>query len=295
MHLRWRLRHWRAGLSSLVADDSNACCAACPHLWPLPATGCTPAAAGRGKGGPQAHPAGTRGALPATRWSRHPRSAGKRSDGRLRPASIRSAVAARLSPRRGRRLVVTPQPTDRSVPGCAELRGSLLMSSLGPPDAVGTSGRGGTARAGFVELAQSAPCQHHVSRTSVEDHQQPTASNCICAGRRQCAANVHDDQPSRERFPKPCAAGSNPAGGTTGRAGRRLFKPPGRPAPRCWTGLSPRTRPHEQVACPCCLGKLPLATQQSRTGRWKLRDVPDGIWSCPGARSERIRRSSPGR
>ncbi len=38
---------------------------------PLLTTGFDPAAAGRGKGGPQAHPAGTRSALPATRCSRH--------------------------------------------------------------------------------------------------------------------------------------------------------------------------------------------------------------------------------
>ncbi len=52
-----------------------------------------PAAAGRGKGGPKAHPAGTRSALPATRCSRHPRPAWERSDGQLRPARS----AARIS------------------------------------------------------------------------------------------------------------------------------------------------------------------------------------------------------
>src|SRR4051794_26959107 len=41
-------------------------------------TGFHPAVAGRGKGGPQAHPAGTRSALPATRCSRPPRPAVER-------------------------------------------------------------------------------------------------------------------------------------------------------------------------------------------------------------------------
>src|SRR3954447_18408588 len=31
----------------------------CARSWPLPTTGCPPAATGRGKGGPQAHPVGT--------------------------------------------------------------------------------------------------------------------------------------------------------------------------------------------------------------------------------------------
>jgi hypothetical protein len=47
--------------------------------WPLPTTGFHPAAAGRRKGRPKAHPAGTRSALPATRCSRHPRPAVERS------------------------------------------------------------------------------------------------------------------------------------------------------------------------------------------------------------------------
>jgi hypothetical protein len=48
------------------------------HSRPLSTTGSHPAATSRGKGGPQAHPAGTLSALPATRRSRHPRPAADR-------------------------------------------------------------------------------------------------------------------------------------------------------------------------------------------------------------------------
>jgi hypothetical protein len=48
-------------------------------LLPDPHNRIFPAAAGRGKGGPQAHPEGTRNALPATRCSRQPRPAVERS------------------------------------------------------------------------------------------------------------------------------------------------------------------------------------------------------------------------
>jgi hypothetical protein len=132
----------------------------------FPTTGAPLAVAGRGKGRPEAHTAGTRSALPATE-----------TGGRLPPGGRRHLQHRHGVPRR------------RGLThGCSCSR---------------TSG------------------QHSVSRMSVKGRRQHSSARHNTAGQSRNKRPEPRSGPRLDRFPKPCVAGSNPAGGTSGTAVRR--------------------------------------------------------------------------
>src|SRR3954447_6389760 len=96
-----------------------------PHLGALPVTRFVPAAARRGKGGPEAHPAGTRSALPAARRWRHAGPGGARNSppGTARRAGDR-AIPVGTSPKKVRKTVNygTHPPATASAIRPAQLR-----------------------------------------------------------------------------------------------------------------------------------------------------------------------------
>ena len=138
-----------------------------PHPWPLLTTGLPPAAAGGGKGGPQAHPDRDVKRPSGDRGSRHADLGGKRvsdtasapTDERGQRSEARSArqpVAASPSPETGRQSPSSPQDAQPGPFSAEAGQHKNPGQPPYPPTAAVDQSRGGSSRCTTTVEACSA-------------------------------------------------------------------------------------------------------------------------------------------